>query len=137
MTTFCHSLWIFGGNQVKYIGQLAIILTITFIGEVLNKILPLPIPGSIYGFLILLLCLQFKIIKLEMVKDVGNFLLDIMSVMFVPGAVGLILIWTDLSKNIIEIFLICLVTTVIVMVVTGKVTDLVLRKSGDSNERSS
>lgn len=120
---------------MKYIGQLAIILTITFIGEVLNSTLPLPIPGSIYGFLIMLLCLQFKIIKLDMVKDVGSFLLDIMSVMFVPAAVGLIVIWTDVSQNIMEIFLICVVTTVIVMVVTGKVTDLVLRKSGDSNER--
>ncbi|NLY44920.1 MAG: CidA/LrgA family protein [Tissierella sp.] len=122
---------------MKYIGQLAIILTITFLGEALNNILPLPVPGSIYGFLIMLLCLQFKIIKLNMVKEVGNFLLDIMSVMFVPAAVGLIVIWADVSQNIVEIFLICVVTTVIVMVVTGKVTDLVLRKSGGSNERSS
>lgn len=121
---------------MKYIGQLTIILTITFLGEVLNKILPLPIPGSIYGLVIMLLCLQFKIIKLDMVKDVGNFLLDIMSIMFVPAAVGLIVVWADVSQNIIEIFLICVSTTVFVMVATGKITDLVLRKAGDSNERN-
>lgn len=121
---------------MKYIGQLTIILTITFLGEVLNKILPLPIPGSIYGLVIMLLCLQFKIIKLDMVKDVGNFLLDIMSIMFVPAAVGLIVVWADVSQNIIEIFLICVSTTVFVMVATGKFTDLVLKKAGDSNERN-
>ena len=122
---------------MKYISQLAIILIITFIGEVLNNILPLPIPGSIYGFLILLLCLQLKIIELEKVKDVGGFLLDTMSVMFVPAAVGLIVIWADISQNILEILLIAISTTVIVMVVTGKVSDFVLRKSGGSNEGNS
>lgn len=122
---------------MKYISQLAIIFIITFLGEVLNHALPLPIPGSIYGFLILLLCLQFKIIKLEKVKDVGNFLLNIMSIMFVPAAVGLIVIWADVSQNILEILLITTSTTLIVMVVTGKVSDFVLRKSGDSNERNS
>lgn len=121
---------------MKYMGQLAIILTITFLGEVFNNILPLPIPGSIYGFLIMLICLQFKIIKLDMINEVGNFLLDIMSVMFVPAAVGLIAIWADVSQNIIEILLICVLTTVIVMVATGKITDLVLRRGDDSNERN-
>lgn len=122
---------------MKYMKQLSIILAITFLGEVLNKLLPFPIPGSIYGFLIMLLSLQFKIIKLEQVKEVGNFLLDNMSIMFVPAAVGLIVIWSDLSQNILEIFFITISTTVIVMVVTGKVSDFVLRKAGGYDERDS
>lgn len=122
---------------MKYISQLAIILIITFLGEVLNNMIPLPIPGSIYGFLIMLLCLQFKIIELEKVKVVGSFLLDIMSIMFVPAVVGLIVIWTDISKNILEILIITISTTVIVMIVTGKVSDFVIRKSGGYDERNS
>lgn len=118
-------------------GQMAIILAITFLGEVLNNILSLPIPGSIYGFLLMLLCLQFKIIKLDMVKDVGRFLLDYMAIMFVPAAVGLMVIWNDVSQNIIEIFVICIITTVIVMVVTGKVSELVIRRDGGFDERNS
>lgn len=121
---------------MKYIGQMAIIFLITFLGEVLNKFLPLPIPGSIYGFIIMLLCLQLKIIKLEMVKDAGNFLLDIMPIMFIPAAVGLLAIWADLSQNILEILLVCILTTIIVMVATGKVTDFILGKEGDNSERS-
>ena len=122
---------------MKYISQLAIILIITFLGEVLNNMIPLPIPGSIYGFLIMLLCLQFKIIELEKVKVVGSFLLDIMSIMFVPAVVGLIVIWTDISKNILEILIITISTTVIVMIVTGKVSDFVIRKRGGYDERNS
>lgn len=120
---------------MKYIGQLTIILVITFLGEALNGFLPLPIPGSIYGFIIMLLFLHLKIIKLEMVKDVGHFLLDIMPIMFIPAAVGLIAIWSDVSQNIVQVLLIVVSTTIIVMVATGKVTDLVLRKGGNNGKR--
>ncbi|MDR7870483.1 MAG: CidA/LrgA family protein [Tissierellaceae bacterium] len=115
---------------MKYMKQLSIILTITFFGEILNKILPLPIPGSIYGFIVMLLCLQFKIIKIEKVKDAGNFLLDIMPLMFVPAVVGLKVIWGDLSENLMKIIIISVLTTVLVMVMTGKVTDLILDRDG-------
>ena len=96
----------------------------------MNKYLPLPIPGSIYGFLIMILCLQFKIIKFEKVKDVGNFLLDIMPLMFIPGIVRLMVIWGELSQNILKIIVISLLSTVLVMVTTGKVTEFILNKGG-------
>ena len=121
---------------MRYIGQLAIILVITFLGEIMNKLLPLPIPGSIYGFIIMLLGLQFKILKLEHFKEVGSFLLDTMSIMFVPGIVGLIVVWGDISHNIVQIMFICISTTIMVMVVTGKVTEFVIKKDGDKSEGS-
>lgn len=121
---------------MKYFGQLGIILVITFLGEVMNKLVPLSIPGSIYGFLIMLFCLQFKVIKLENVKEVGNFLLDTMAIMFVPGIVGLMVIWSDISHNALKIFIICISTTAMVMVVTGKVAEIVIRKDGDHSEGS-
>ena len=58
---------------MRYLEQLAIVFLITLIGEFLNILIPLPIPGSIYGFLIMLFCLQFKIIKIEKVKALGDF----------------------------------------------------------------
>lgn len=120
---------------MKYISQMAIIFAITFLGELLNSLLPLPIPGSIYGFLIMLLCLQFKIIKLDMVKDVARFLLDNMAIMFVPAAVGLIVIWEEIWQNFTEIILISIITTVIVMIATGKVSDFIIKRDGSYDER--
>ncbi len=113
---------------MKYLGQMTIIMLITLLGEVLNKILPLTIPGSIYGFLIMLLLLQTKILKLDQVKDVGDFLLNIMPIMFVPALVGTIVLWEELSQNIIGIMITAIVTTVIVMVITGKSTEFVLKR---------
>lgn len=121
---------------MKYIGQIGLLMLVTFLGELFNKVLPWPVPGSIYGFILMLLSLQFKIIRLEMIKDVADFLLDIMPVMFIPAAVGLLVIWEDVSQYMGQILLICITTTLIVMVTTGKVTDLILGKAGDENDRS-
>lgn len=121
---------------MKYIGQIGLLMLVTFLGELFNKVLPWPVPGSIYGFILMLLSLQLKIIRLEMIKEVADFLLDIMPVMFIPAAVGLLVIWEDVSQYMGQILLICITTTLIVMVTTGKVTDLILGKAGDDNDRS-
>ncbi len=115
---------------MKYIIQLFMIFIITFLGEILHEFIPLPIPASIYGLLLMLICLKTKIVKLEQVKDVGNLLLDIMPIMFMPAAVGLITIWRDVAYVAVPIIVIALLTTVFVMAATGKVTDLVLKKNG-------
>ena len=121
---------------MKYMKQLSIILAITFLGEVLNRLLPFPIPGSIYGFIIMLLCLQFKIIKLDKVKDLANFLIDIMPIMFVPAVVGITVIWTNLADSIVQILLITISTTVLVMVITGKVAQFILDRDGGKDAGS-
>jgi len=101
---------------------------ITFLGEILHEFIPLPIPASIYGLLLMLICLKMKVVKLEHIKDVGAFLLDMMPVMFMPAAVGLITIWKDVSNTVIPMIIITLLTTVFVMAATGKMTDYILLK---------
>jgi holin-like protein len=119
---------------MKYIYQLGIILVITFIGEVIYKLVPLPIPASIYGLLVMLLCLKTKIVKLERVKQVGDFLLEIMPLMFIPAAVGLLTVWDELNHVLLPIIVITPVTTIIVMVATGRMTQFVMSK-GKSDEK--
>lgn len=118
---------------MKYIKQFCIILLIAFIGEILNYLIPLPIPASIYGIVILFLCLELKIIKLSAVKDTGAFLVEIMPVMFVPAAVGLLDSWEILRPSWFAYIAITVITTVVVMGVSGKVTQLLL-KSGRKKE---
>lgn len=59
---------------MKHVRQFAIILVISFLGEILKAVLPLPIPASIYGLVLMLAALMLKIIPLEAVKDAGKFL---------------------------------------------------------------
>ncbi|MGD9569646.1 MAG: CidA/LrgA family protein [Sedimentibacter sp.] len=122
---------------MKYIKQLVIIFSITFLGEVLHTFIPLPIPASIYGLLLMLACLQTKIVKLEQVKSTGDFLLEVMPVMFIPAAVGLINVWYDITDILLPIIIITVLTTVLVMAATGKMTDFILERDRRSDyERS-
>lgn len=113
---------------MKWLYEFGIILLITFLGEVLHAVLPLPVPASIYGLLLMLFALCTKVFKVEQVKDTGKFLIDIMPPMFLPAAVGLILVWPELRQVLIPVLVITLLTTVIVMAVTGRVAQAVIRR---------
>lgn len=60
---------------MKILRQFGLILAITFAGEVLKALLPLPIPASIYGMVIMLVGLVSGLLRLEDVQDVGDFLI--------------------------------------------------------------
>lgn len=107
---------------MKYLRQFVIILGVSFLGEVLRVILPLPIPASVYGLICMLILLKSGILKVGQVKEVSKFLIEIMPVMFVPAAVGLMESWSSLREVLIPVAIITAVTTVLVMAVTGKVT---------------
>ena len=78
---------------MKYLKQFGIILGLSLLGELLNYLIPLPVPASIYGLVLMFLCLHFKVIKLGDVKETAVFLIEIMPLMFIPAAVGLVNAW--------------------------------------------
>lgn len=113
---------------MKYIRQFGIILVISFIGELLNYIIPLPIPASIYGIIFLFLCLEFRIIPLGAIEDTGNFLIEIMPIMFIPAAVGLITSWDIIRSSLFQYLVVTTASTVIVMAVAGRITQALIRQ---------
>lgn len=116
---------------MKYLRQFGIILAVTCVGEILKYFISLPIPGSIYGLVLMFVLLATKVLKLEYVKETGEFLIEIMSLMFIPAGVGLITSWKQIQPFLIPMLVITLVSTFVVMIVTGKVTDMLLTKRGE------
>lgn len=108
---------------MKYIKQLAIILAVTCVGELLKYFIPLPIPASIYGLVLMLVLLMTRRVRLESVKETAEFLIEIMPMMFIPAAVGLLVSWKQLQSMLVPALVILVVSTFAVMIVTGKVTD--------------
>lgn len=113
---------------MAYLFQFCIILIVCFIGEIFHALIPLPIPASIYGLVIMFILLSFKIIKLEKIEKTADFLIQIMPIMFVPPAVGIITVWTDLQNILLPFFIIVILSTILVMVFTGKATELVIKR---------
>lgn len=122
---------------MKFIKQFGIILAISFIGEIMNYLIPLPVPASIYGLVLMLLCLHFGIVHIDSVKDSGKFLIEIMPLMFILAAVGLIESWKTIGPKIGTYLIITVLSTIFVMIVAGHTTQAFIRfsKSKDNQER--
>lgn len=113
---------------MKFLRQFAIILFVSFLGEILHILIPLPVPASVYGLLLMFTALCTGILKQEQVREAADFLIEIMPVMFIPAAAGLLDVWPVLQAIWIPVILITVVTTVLVMVVTGRVTQHMIRR---------
>ena len=119
---------------MKILKQFSLILLFSFLGEILHVLIPLPIPASVYGLVLLLAALILGICKIEHVKNAAEFLIEIMPVMFIPAAVGILTTWELLRPVWIQVVLITVITTVLVMVVTGRVTQAVIEKNKRKDE---
>ena len=113
---------------MKFLKQFSIILLISFLGEILHMLIPLPVPASVYGLVLMLGALITGILKLGQVRETAAFLIEIMPVMFIPAGVGLMESWSSLQPVWLPVVLIIIVTTILVMAVTGKVTQAMIRK---------
>lgn len=114
---------------MKYLRQLLIILIFSFIGELLHSLIPIQVPASIYGLVLLFIALLTGIIQLPQVKEAAKYLIEIMPLMFIPAGVGLLESWGDLKSILIPVLLLLVVSTILVMGVSGKVTQGMIQRS--------
>ena len=104
---------------MKHVQQFSIILLISVIGELLKTFLPLPVPASVYGLIIMLVALLTGILKLDQVKGAADFLVEIMPVMFIPAGAGLVESWSALKPICVQVVGIMFVSPIVVMVSSG------------------
>lgn len=113
---------------MKYFPQFLYILLFTLLGEVLQAVIPLPIPAAIYGLVLLLIALSTGLLKEEKVADASNFLISIMPVLYVAPAVKILQYWGLIAPNLAAICIITAASTVIVFAVSGLVTQWIRRR---------
>ena len=119
---------------MKYIKQFILILAISFVGELLKYLLPLPVPASIYGMVLMFLALLTGVIKLEHVRETGKFLIEIMPLMFIPAGVGLMSSWSTLKPLLLPVAVITVVTIITVMVASGHTAQFILKREEKRGE---
>ena len=98
------------------------IMVFCFAGELCHNFLPLPIPASVYGLLLLLAALKLGGVKPEQVRTAALFLTGIFPLLFVPAAAGVMDLWADLQAMLVPVLLALIPITILVMTVSGCVT---------------
>lgn len=113
---------------MKIVTQLLILLSISLLGELIKTAVPLPIPSSIYGLVILFTLLCTGIIKVSHIKETADFLIRIMPLLIVPAGVGLMKSWNVLRPVIGKVFIITIISTLFVFAVSGTITQAIIRR---------
>lgn len=114
---------------MKYVFQFSIIILLSLIGELLSFFVPLPIPASIYGLILMLILLCTGVLKVHHVKAASDFLIEIMPIMFIPVTVGIIDSYKTLTSILPQILISVTIGTACVMAVSGIVTQKIMQKT--------
>ena len=124
---------------MKLFREALIIFGIYLVGELIVSLTHIPIPGNIIGLLLLLLGLCTKVIKVYQVETVANFFLDHLAFFFLPAGVSLMNSFGIIKASIIQIIIVCIITTAIIIASTGLIVQFIvnlLNKNKKGTEES-
>ena len=110
--------------------EFGIILAVCLAGELLHALLPLSVPASIYGLCLLLVLRLTGVVKEKHIARAAGFLLGIMSMLFVPAAVGMLTVWEEAQRMLTPMLAAIVPVTLIIMVLTGRSVQAVRQRQG-------
>lgn len=117
------------------IRQCAIIFGCLAVGELVVYLTGTALPSSIIGMLLLTLLLKLRVVKLQWVKGISDFLVANLGFFFVPAGVGLMLYFDIISAEFWPILISSVVSLLLVMVVTGWVHQLARKIRINNNNK--
>jgi holin-like protein len=107
---------------------LCVIFVCLSIGDAFSDLLHIPIPGSVFGMLLLAYALKRRIVGLEGVERVADVLTSNLGLLFVPPGVGLISYYDLIKKEYISISISILISTFLVLALVGLLHEKLGRK---------
>lgn len=112
---------------MKIIYQIGIIFSICWLSEIVEALLPFDFPASVIGMILLFALLAARILKVEHVQEKSDFLLSNMAFFFVPAGVSIINYFDVLKNSVVQLIIICVVSTVVTFAVTAWSVKLTVR----------
>ena len=139
MVTFIYNVKYAEGRMKKIFKiavQIAIIYAIYWAGNLVSSLMShiIVIPGNIIGMVILLILLTTNILKLSMIEETSSFMLKYMGFFFVPLSVGIMESYKLIQGSIVQIFIILVISCILVMYVSCKVTDVLISYKEKSHD---
>ncbi|MBA2796067.1 antiholin-like murein hydrolase modulator LrgA [Streptococcus porcinus] len=107
--------------------QSVLIGTIVLISKIIESLLPVTMPASVIGLVLMFLALNFNVIKLEQVETVGDALVNNIGLFFVPAGISVIKSLGLLQAHFILDMILIFASTLILLVATGWMTQLIFQ----------
>ena len=124
---------------MKIVTQVGIIFSICWISQIIEKLLPFSFPASVIGMILLFILLCVHILKVDHIREKSDFLLENMAFFFIPAGVSIINYFDVLKNWVVQLIVICVVSTVVTFAVTAYSMKFALylmqkKKSGRAKE---
>jgi len=113
---------------MRLFAQFAIIVAICVAGEILHRIVGVPLPGNIIGFVLLLILLCTKVLKPEQISTVSNFFLKYLAFFFLPPSIAIMTVGEDILSQWPLLLFLCIAFTLITIAVGGRCTQFLIRR---------
>lgn len=97
-----------------------IIYACLFIGKQIASLLPFVFPGSIIGLMLLFLCLEFRVVRLEWIMPSGSLFLKYMALLFMPSAIGIITYLNEVYSSMVLIIFNMVSGIALILLVVGR-----------------
>lgn len=111
----------------KVLLQIGVIFAICIVCEGITAFLPFAFPASVLSMVVLFLCFLFRFIKPEQIQEASDFLLQNMAFFFIPAGVGILSVAQMIQGVLVQLLLICIVSTVLTFFATAYTVNLVMQ----------
>ncbi|OAT31075.1 antiholin-like protein [Buttiauxella brennerae ATCC 51605] len=109
----------------QYLRSFVLIYICLYAGIAIASLLPITIPGSIIGMLILFVLLSLQILPAKWVKPSCHLLIRYMALLFVPIGVGVMQYVDVIKQQFGPVVVSCFISTLVVLVVVSLSSQLV------------
>ena len=123
---------------MKTFKELSLLLLYSVIGEGVRMFFHLPVPGSIIGILLLFLSFQTKLLKPTAIEDTANFLLNHLTILFVPAGVGLMQYYGAIKYTwpiLLGAVVVCSLVSLVAVGKTAEFVEKITLRSSDEKTR--
>lgn len=129
---------------MRILRQILILLGVWLAGELLSCGLGLPIPGNVIGMFLMLILLGAGVVKVAHIAEITGFFLDNLSFFFIPGAVALVVYFSEIRDQLLPILGSLVASSILVFLVTGYSVEALLKwtrarrkkREGDTGDAS-
>ena len=117
------------GKTYNFFIQVLTIVAVLFVSKIIESFMPIPMPASVIGLVLLFIALCTGIVKLGQVETVGTVLTNNIGFLFVPAGISVINSLPILKQSPILIILLIIISTLLLLICTGFASQLLVTKS--------
>ncbi|WP_379153571.1 CidA/LrgA family protein [Paenibacillus sp. sgz5001063] len=121
---------------IRIIAQVVVLYIFFLAGDYLQKLLHLPVPGSIVGLLLLFVLLLFNIVPVKLIEEGSLFILAYLPMFFIPATAGIMNHLDIFSGRGLLMIGILVISSVLTMVVTAHASEWITGRRAARSNRS-